>query len=123
MIGESLSEPHTSEKFGTVFTYTNNYEKKRTISLTTTGKRERFPYLIDTIVHVAKGNKYSLLTLFTICLDVHAAKNNKCNLRTVARVTENNDTSLRSCRGKQRFEFTDAPYLVGTVVPVAENND
>ena len=86
------------------------------------GKSERFPYSIDTIVHVAKDNKYSLLTLFTICLDVHVAKNNKCILRTVARVTENN-MSLRSCRRKQRLEFTDAPYLVGTVVPVAENND
>ena len=82
-VGASLSEPHTSEKFGTVVTYTNNYEKKRTISLTTTGKSERFPYLIDTIVHVAKDNKYSLLTLFTICLDVHVAKNNKCNLSVI----------------------------------------
>ena len=98
-------EPHTSEKFGTVVTYTNNYEKKRTISLTTTRKSERFPYLIDTIVHVAKDNKYSLLTLFTICLDVHVANNNKCNLRTVARVTENSDMSLRSCRGKQRLSL------------------
>ena len=29
----SLSEPHTSEKLGTVVTYTNNYEKKRTFSI------------------------------------------------------------------------------------------
>ena len=33
MIGASLSEPHTSEKLGTVVMYTNNYEKKRTISI------------------------------------------------------------------------------------------
>ena len=83
MIGASLSEPHTSEKFGTVVTYTNNYEKKQTISVTTTGKSERFPYFIDTVVHVAKDNKHSLLTLFTICLDVHVAKNNKCNLLSI----------------------------------------
>ena len=100
LIGASLSEPHTSEKFGTVVTYTNNYEKRRTISVTTTGKSERFPYFIDTIVHVAKDNKHSLLTLFTICLDVHVAKNNKCLVGTVVRVAENNDLSLRSYHEK-----------------------
>ena len=83
-----------------VVTYTNNYEKKRTISVTTTGKGERFPYFIDTIVHVAKDNKHSLLTLFTICLDVHVVKNNKCLVGTVVRVAENNDLSLRSCHEK-----------------------
>ena len=41
----------------------NNYRKKRAI-------------LFDTIVHVAKDNNHSLLTLFTTCLDVHVAKNN-----------------------------------------------
>ena len=100
IIGASLSKPHTSEKFGTVVTYANNYEKKQTISVTTTGKSERFPYFIDTIVHVAKDNKHSLLTLFTICLDVHVAKNNKCLVGTVVRVAENNDLSLRSCHKK-----------------------
>ena len=33
LVGGSLSEPHTSEKLGTVVTYTNNYEKKRRISI------------------------------------------------------------------------------------------
>ena len=33
IVGASLSEPHTSEKLGTVVTYTNNYEKKRTFSI------------------------------------------------------------------------------------------
>ena len=33
VVGVSLSEPHTSEKFGTVVMYTNNYEKKQTISI------------------------------------------------------------------------------------------
>ena len=69
----SLSEPHTSEKLGTVVTYTNNYEKKRTISIfgcygrsriqTTPTKSEQIPYLVGTIVHVTKDNKHSLLTL------------------------------------------------------------
>ena len=66
-------EPHTSEKLGTVVTYTNNYEKKRTISIlvgtvvssiqTTPTKSEQIPYLVGTIFHVAKDNKHSLLTL------------------------------------------------------------
>ena len=33
IIGVSLSNPHTSEKFGTVVAYTNNYGKKRAISI------------------------------------------------------------------------------------------
>ena len=44
---------------------------------------KRFPYFIDTIVHVVKDNKHSLLTLFIICLDVHVAKNNKCSLLSI----------------------------------------
>ena len=47
---------------------------------------------------MAKDNKHSLLTLFTICLDVHIAKNNKCLVGTVVRVAENNDLRWRYIR-------------------------
>ena len=73
LIGASLSEPHTSEKLGTVVTYTNNYEKNKRFPYlvgtvvsriqTTPTKSEQIPYLVGTIVHVAKDNKHSLLTL------------------------------------------------------------
>ena len=49
---------------------------------------------------MAKDNKHSLLTLFTICLDVHVAKNNKCLVGMVVCVAENNDLSLCSCHEK-----------------------
>ena len=55
---------HTSEKFGTVITYTNNHKKKRVISTLC---------CLGTIICIMKDNKHSLLTLFIIGLDVCVA--------------------------------------------------
>ena len=56
MIEASLSEPHTSEKLVRL----SRIQK-------TMRKSEQYPYLVGTIVHVAKENEHSLLTLL-ICL-------------------------------------------------------
>jgi len=83
--------------YGHNIMYTNDYEKSRP-----------FPYLVGTLVHVAKGNEHSLLTfllffirsfvLQTITSELHLVSIFGC---TVIHVMEN-----------KQVEITNAPYLV-----------
>ena len=88
LVGASLSEPHTSGRLGTIIMYTNNYQKKRTISIFSW--YGRFTYTNN---HEKKWT----ISIFRLVLFFMSRK--------------------------KQTQLTDASYLIGTVVRVANNND